>query len=167
MLPPNPEIPPHADPPRKRGAQKGNQNAYKHGFYTRLVSPQDNPPPPPGQGRLQGDIKLFKVIIARLISGLADGSSLPDTFPGNLAILQVVSVAVARLNSLCATNKRLFTGSDSESIEMFKRFGLTDKEIQEELAQCNGLPQGAQRGNRNALSTVPTPPSLTATCCEN
>jgi hypothetical protein len=138
-------------PPRKRGGQKGNRNARKHGFYSHINSEAAAPLPPLGQGRLQGDINLFKVIIARLTSGLQADSRLSDSFTENLATLQVVSVAVARLNSLCATNKRLFASGDSELIEFCQQCGLTDEEVQDELARSSGFSRGAQPGNRNAL----------------
>ncbi len=149
-----PSIPPQdqpSPPPRQRGGQKGNRNACKHGFYSHVYSEADDSPPALVQGRLQGDINLFRVIIARLTSSLQADLPLSDSFSENLATLQVVSVAVARLNSLCATNKRMFTAGDSELIEVSRQLGLTDEEIQAGLARSWGLSPGAQPGNRSAL----------------
>ncbi len=140
-----------APPPRQRGGQKGNRNALKHGFYSQLYSPEEPPLPPPGQGRLQGDINLFKILIARMLAAPPEELSRPDSFPENLAILQVVAVAVARLNSLCSTNKKLYTSGDLPMVEFYKRIGLSDSEIQAEMVGPRRRSRGGQPGNRNSL----------------
>lgn len=152
-------MPDNPTSPRRRGAPKGNHNARKHGFYSTLLSPSEKDlaegASPAGKGRLQGDINLFKVLIDRASARLLTSEKeLP--FAEALSTLHVVSVAVARLNSLVATNKKLYQDEAETMLELdrvyYRCFGLTEAEVDAEIAREHRQRlRGAQPGNRNAL----------------
>ena len=90
-----------ADAPRKsRGAQPGNRNAYRHGFYSALfkeaerklldqVSTTD----------LSAEIELIRVANARFLQALA-ASRAPLDFESQLAALRAVNLSAHSIASL-------------------------------------------------------------------
>jgi len=97
--------------PRRRGAQLGNTNALKHGFYSRrfLKSEMDDLETTNYTG-LRDEIAMLRVCIRRIIEW---GVSIQD-FPEALNFLRVVSLATASLSRLVRTQEAI-AGSDMES----------------------------------------------------
>src|SRR3990172_9174511 len=84
-----------ADPARKRGAQSGNRNAYKHGFYTHAFQASDQLEiSSPGRGWLQDEINLLRVLIANIAQDIQPAQNL--SFQENISALYTVSLALAR-----------------------------------------------------------------------
>ena len=138
-------------PPRKRGAPRGNRNAVKHGFYSQLNHKEQRPSLPSAEIQSQPDILLFRAFIARLTAGLASGQVAPATFADDLAILHLVCIAVARLNSLWRTNERLFKNGDPGLFNAFKSVGFTAEQLQSDIFLTPRHPRGCPPGAANAL----------------
>jgi len=70
---------------KKRGAPPGNKNALKHGFYSRAFTKEEQREwKSAAKNRLQPEINLFKVLIARTASMLKPigvSHSLPSGHP--------------------------------------------------------------------------------------
>jgi hypothetical protein len=139
-------------PPPKRGAPKGNKNARKHGFYSRVFTEEEQREwKSAAGGQLQPEINLFRVLIARTAQRLMSADARSFSFMENLAMLQAVSMAVARLNSLCRTNEKLYSADNKSDLEFIDRLGLTEEESKSESYATGEKSLGAQPGNTNAL----------------
>jgi hypothetical protein len=138
---------------RKRGAPPGNKNALKHGFYSRAFTKEEQCEwESATNGRLQPEINLFKVLIARTARMLKPINENPaPSFQESLAMLYVVSMAITRLNSFYRTNERLHSTNDDGLIELCKRLGFTQEEIDAEIYGAGTRTRGGQVGNTNAL----------------
>jgi len=138
---------------KKRGAPPGNKNALKHGFYSRVLTIEEQREwKSAAKGRLQPEINLFKILIARTASLLKPlGENPAPSFHESLSMLYVVSMAIARLNSFYRTNEKLFGASDDSLIELFNRLGFTREEIDNEIYGTGERTRGGQVGNTNAL----------------
>lgn len=140
-------MPPHPRP----GGQKGNRNAVKHGFYSRLEQEPNGPFVPSSSGALQPDILLYRTILARITAGIARDDPVPASFSDNLSILHLVCIAVARINSLWRTNKRLSQFGVQPLLSVFKNYGFTDEELHPGIFATPKGRRGAQASNTNAL----------------
>ncbi len=90
--------------PNSRGAPKGNLNALKHGFYSRLFhAAEANDLPGDDSGSLQHEITLLRVMIRRTME-LADG--IEDLKEATRA-LDALGAAASRLASLLRAEKTL------------------------------------------------------------
>jgi len=138
---------------RKRGAPPGNKNALKHGFYSRAFTKEEQCEwESAANGRLQPEINLFKVLIARTARMLKPIDENPaPSFQESLAMLYVVSMAVSRLNSFYRTNEKLYAASDNSLIEFCTHLGFTQEQIDIELYGDGKRTRGGQVGNTNAL----------------
>jgi hypothetical protein len=138
---------------KKRGAPPGNKNALKHGFYSRAFTKEEQREwKSAAKNRLQPEINLFKVLIARTASMLKPiGENPAPSFHESLAMLYVVSMAIARLNSFYRTNEKLYAASDDGLIELFKSLGFSQEEIDNEIYGAGERTRGGQIGNTNAL----------------
>jgi hypothetical protein len=97
--------------PKKRGAQQGNKNAFKHGFYSKYFSAfeskalSDIP-----MTDMSGEIGLLRVNIDRFMAAYAASLEGLD-YAERLAGLRAITLAVGRLASLerihVAATKRL------------------------------------------------------------
>ena len=79
---------------RKKGAQPGNQNALKHGYYSRRFQKQeldDLDKIPPG---VLSEIALMRVSLRRLFECVADQ---PAEFDAWIKYLTTISASVAKL----------------------------------------------------------------------
>ena len=114
---------------RKRGAQPGNTNAIKHGFYAKNFSPAEHQDleAAPGQG-LSDEIALLRVLIRRFACQVlaADHAGLADS----AQYLSTISDAMTRLASLLRTDHLL--GGAEKSIYM-KRLEEVIYAVNEEL----------------------------------
>jgi hypothetical protein len=90
-------------PIRKRGAQYGNFNALKHGFYSsRLNQPQELQGPEELQSitdkSLLGEIIMLRKLIKRITSHIEHSNDLPLTnLLGSLSTLAHATVSLASL----------------------------------------------------------------------
>jgi hypothetical protein len=128
-------------PARQRGAQSGNRNAYKHGFYTRAFQPSDQLEiSAPGKDRLQDEINLLRVLIANTAQIIQPDQS--PSFQETISALYTVSLALARLDSLHHTNNRLQSPNtyDQFWMRLYKSLGLTDAEAQSFIDEREGRP---------------------------
>jgi hypothetical protein len=94
---------------RRRGAQPGNRNALKHGFYSRIFTPIDRKDLdrlPPSD--LQAEINLLRVYIRRVIE--LNGASLDASQA--IAMLRALSVASIGLSRLMHTSKKIAPSQD-------------------------------------------------------
>jgi len=148
-------------PTRKRGAQSGNRNAHKHGFYARAFQASDQLEiSSPGQDRLQDEINLLRVLIANTAQVIQPAQN--PSFQETISALYTVSLALSRLDSLHHTNTRLQTPDDSDQrlIEIMQDIALADAEIDEKEGRPPAAPpppptakkpRGGQADNTNAL----------------
>jgi len=138
---------------RKRGAPTGNQNAFKHGFYSRQFTRKESKDlDQPALGCMRDEIIFLKVIIdrnARRLSREAPsrrhlasrGHEAPGSrdsarslsFHESVLTLQVVAQAISRLNSLYHTNRQLDTTGDDQIIEFLRERGFTEQQIRLEV----------------------------------
>lgn len=87
---------------RPRGAPKGNLNALKHGFYSRLFRSSESHDLPDDEAvNLENEINLLRVMMRRTIE-LADGI---DDIAQATKVLVALGIASGRLASLMRTQK--------------------------------------------------------------
>lgn len=99
---------------RKGGAQPGNLNALKHGFYSRRFREQDSTDLEvfaSAQG-FQDEIKLLKVMIRRVFEIAEDEGE--DTLDNWIKALSACGAAMARQASLLRSQAK--TGGDSDDV---------------------------------------------------
>jgi hypothetical protein len=125
-------------PSRRRGAPRGNKNAYKHGFYSRQFPPADlagaSPTSPSG---LQDEIAMLRLFMRRLIRLGAASDDLELT----VDMLRVLCLAASSLNRLVRTQHLIFT---------------PDNEFQ--LAMSQALQEVMQEMNIDAAHPLPPRP---------
>jgi hypothetical protein len=101
--------------PASRGAPKGNLNALKHGFYSRLFHVSENTDlcntPPDG---LEHEITLLRVMIRRAMQ-LADGI---DDLREAMRVLDALGAAANRLSNLLRVQKSLNQGRSTLADEI-------------------------------------------------
>ncbi len=85
------------------GAPKGNLNALKHGFYSRLFRPSEVDDIREDSASLEHEITLLRVMIRRTMQ-LADGI---DDLKEATRILDAMGATAARLANLLRTQKSL------------------------------------------------------------
>ena len=141
-----------APPPRKVGAPRGNQNAFKHGIYSRAITKKEHAEIKFAvSGRLHSEINLFKVLIARTASSLKPlGQGSDPSFQESLAMLSTVSYAIAHLVSFYRTNERLSEDDDVPQTFLMNK-GTSHEEAETEMNGPGQKPSGGQPGNTNAL----------------
>ncbi len=119
---------------RKRGAPLGNQNNFKHGFYSRQFTRQESRDlSKPSIGALQDEIILFKVIIDRVARLLKPGVRTGLSFHETVLTLHVVTLAISRLNSFYRTSRILSPEADDGVVEFMRNLGYTEQQIREEI----------------------------------
>ncbi len=95
--------------PRKRGAQPGNTNALKHGFYSRQFRELELADLEAVLTRgLESEIAMLRVVIRRVLE-LAGGI---DDFEQARDALSALGSAAARLATLLRTQKTLLGDTD-------------------------------------------------------
>jgi hypothetical protein len=110
---------------RKPGAQPGNQNALKHGFYSRVLRPFDRCDGEPVG--LQDEIHMLRAVMRRVL----ELSREVDTLEPALNLLSALGLAAYRLSVLLRAQKTIGGGEDeiSEAIsqalaEVVKDMGI-------------------------------------------
>ena len=101
--------------PNSRGAPKGNLNALKHGFYSRLfhageATDLSNDFP----ASLEHEITLLRVMIRRTME-LADGI---DDLREAIRVLEALGAAAGRLSTLLRAQKSLNEGQSRMADEI-------------------------------------------------
>jgi hypothetical protein len=95
----------------KRGAQPGNLNALKHGFYSHAFSRSENQAL---QQDLLGDLAaeehLLRVLIARVMESMQNRES---THAERIDALRTVSLAIGRIESIVRHRELVF---DDETV---------------------------------------------------
>ena len=95
-------------PPRKPGAQPGNKNALKHGFYSCLFSSQEHLDiETNGQDGLDSEIAMLRIVTRRVLD-LSSGVEDLETAFKLLALLSLASrriAAMQRVQVLLAPSK--------------------------------------------------------------
>jgi hypothetical protein len=89
--------------PNPRGAPKGNLNALKHGFYSRLFRSSENNELPQDLADLDHEITLLRVLIRRTMQ-MADGI---DDIKDATRLLDSLGAAASRLAALLRVQKIL------------------------------------------------------------
>lgn len=100
--------PPPKSTPRKRGAQPGNQNAIKHGLYSRYLRQAEIPvtQPDPSTG-FTAEINLLRYVILRSLE--INAGLLEDTDPYlNLRLLENIRRATTLLSRLLLLHRLYF-----------------------------------------------------------
>ncbi len=109
----------------KPGAPKGNLNALKHGFYSRLFRKSEADDLHENSTSLEHEITLLRVMIRRTMQ-LADGI---DDIKEATRVLDALGAAAGRLSNLLRTQKIL---KDRHS-QMAEEISIAIKEVNQEL----------------------------------
>ena len=88
---------------KKPGALRGNLNALKHGYYSRLFRSSEHDELPDDLSNLEHEIKLLRVMMRRTMQ-LADGI---QDLKEAIRALDALGAAASRLASLLRTQKHL------------------------------------------------------------
>ena len=99
---------------RKTGGQPGNQNALKHGFYSRKFKPSESESLEAASVEgLRSEIVMLRVMIRRVVE-LATNPEKEPSLESTIAALNTLGNASGRLAILLKTEKQL-AGNQSES----------------------------------------------------
>jgi len=142
----------------KRGAPRGNRNAYKHGFYSHAyTAPEKKDLSQTVIDHRQNNIKFFKVIISRTAQKIKPSASNPISFQENLIALQTIVFSISRLFSGINLERKLeksgFLDEERDMIKFLERIGMTSSDIDFDMfgiMSITGKP-GGQPGNHNAF----------------
>jgi hypothetical protein len=117
--------------PNTRGAPKGNLNALKHGFYSRLFrADESNDLADNGCDSLEHEITLLRVMIRRTMQ-LADGI---DDLKEATRVLNALGAAAGRLANLLRTQKSLKPSRTQVADEI----SIAIQQVNQELRRKNG-----------------------------
>ena len=95
---------------RKRGAPPGNQNAFRHGFYsTRFRQQEIHALSQSDALELADEIALMRVATARLLASIETNSE-PRDLQTELSILRAVNRSALSINGLVRTRLMLTRG---------------------------------------------------------
>lgn len=115
-----------ADSKRTRGAQPGNTNAVKHGFYSRQFRPQEiSDLDSILMGNLDDEINMFRVVTRRVYD-LANEKKVPkeQELDHWIAAMETLGRACIRQGNLLRT-QHMLGGTGEHMIEVIKA-ALTD-----------------------------------------
>ena len=114
-------------PPKRRGAQPGNTNALKHGFYSRRFTPLELRDVPTALATgLQDEIVLLRVAMRRVMDLDAGDPNLVEA----IRVMTSLGVTATRLAALLRTQQAL--GLD-EASELYATITRAIAEVNEEL----------------------------------
>lgn len=102
--------------PRQRGAQPGNTNARKHGFYSSRLLPDevkdlDDFEPVD----MSGEIDLIRTQLRRL---LEDANAQPSSFQQRIDLIRVICIAVRSLSRLIRTHNNIYPKDEIRTAEL-------------------------------------------------
>ncbi|OGN91947.1 MAG: hypothetical protein A2Y88_01875 [Chloroflexi bacterium RBG_13_48_10] len=116
---------------KPRGAPKGNLNALKNGFYSRLFLTHESSDLSDSEsGSLEQEITLLRVMIRRTMA-LADGI---EDLKEATRVLDALGAAAGRLANLLRAQKSL---SESHS-QMANEISAAIQQVNAELRRTNG-----------------------------
>ena len=105
-------------PHKRRGGQSGNQNALKHGFYSRQFKQQETTDLTRLQPTaLQDEILMLRVFMRRIVELSSEAVTLSD----NLEIVRVLSLATLSLTRLIRTQLWITNTTDDEWTKALKQ----------------------------------------------
>jgi uncharacterized protein YjcR len=123
-----------AVPQRKRGAQPGNKNAIKHGFYSRYYRRRElsdldlQAAAMDDRQALAEEIAMLKILIRRVLELNEGETSLGEA----IDILTALSLAANRMANMIKVQKTIFGDESSYSVllqkaleEAARRLGIT------------------------------------------
>jgi hypothetical protein len=117
--------------PNPRGAPKGNLNALKHGFYSRLFHANETSELDVDESTsLEHEITLLRVMMRRMME-LADGI---DDLNQATHVLVALGAAAGRLASLLRTQKSL----GASHSQLADEISIAIQQVNAELRQKNG-----------------------------
>jgi hypothetical protein len=90
-----------SNPPKKRGAPKGNTNALKHGYYSPRYRPPTNPSPDDTAIAAQIDVLVLYIHQVRLIAEEIESAE------GKLGFYRILAFAMSSLNRLLRAQQRV------------------------------------------------------------
>ncbi len=102
---------------RKRGAQPGNRNAYKHGFYASPFSRQEINSLEDVQNGMADEIAMLRLLMRRIM-GQSDERD--RSFDETLQTLQRLSLVANRLAKLIKVHHEL-TGDQADDLRELKK----------------------------------------------
>jgi two-component sensor histidine kinase len=95
---------------RKRGAQPGNSNALKHGFYAANFSVKERRRlSTAAQGQLKDEANLLRIMLDRAAASIQNQPAESLGFHDLLSALRAISMAIGRLESLHRTQNRIYS----------------------------------------------------------
>jgi len=143
---------------RCRGAQPGNKNAMKHGYYARRLPPEERKDVhEAARVALDQEILILRVFIRRV---LAMGAAAQDTAE-SLSCLRAISMAAMAINRLVRTQVQLIQPHENDGVfhqaleEALLEIGLqAENPDPREAAQ-----EGTSLGLFNPGGIWPSPPA--------
>ncbi len=106
LLPPGSELVPLDGTPRKRGGQRGNRNALKHGFYSHTFSRKEIQRLDADiQGEFRDEEEYLRVLIARTAESVKNEKL---TYKEYESLLRAVSLASKTIISIHHSRKGLY-----------------------------------------------------------
>jgi hypothetical protein len=115
-------------PKRKPGAQPGNLNALKHGFYSRRFKEAEKRDLAAHTGGLEDEIAMLRVSIRRLLEWTPARGERVELAEA-VARLNALGQAAARLAGLLRTQKRLAEGAGEVSSALSQALDEVMKEL--------------------------------------
>ena len=106
---------------RKRGAQPGNRNAYKHGFYAKSFSAQELKSLQDVQNGMTDEIAMLRLLMRRILEQADEPESKVEVWTQTLQRLSLVS---NRLAKLLKTHHELSGEEDNEIEAVKKEFNM-------------------------------------------
>jgi hypothetical protein len=92
--------------PRKRGGQRGNHNAFKHGFYAVSYTKLEDERLETGvKGELKDEENMLRIIINRTIESMRGRKM---TYEDNVVALRALALAVGRIESIQRSRKVIY-----------------------------------------------------------
>jgi hypothetical protein len=104
-------------PQRKRGAQPGNHNALKHGFYTRnFPQPDLSDLDTLETLNVESEIDLLRIFIRRTIESAMQSNL---TAAENAALLRSIAFASQSIARLCRVYKQITVNGKIDALDQF------------------------------------------------
>lgn len=116
--------------PRRRGAPLGNNNAIKHGFYSRQFKKADlDALAASNSSGLKDEIAMLRLFIGRVVALGVDVDNLPEA----ISLLRVLCLATAGMSRLLKTEylisgkaNELNTALDEALLKAMEEFGIAE-----------------------------------------
>jgi uncharacterized protein YjcR len=154
-----PSKPPSSNPPkRKRGGQKGNRNAEKHGFYSRQLRPSEikDLEEIKKPVDVESEIEMQRVIIRRIMELIDESSSSAEI----AALSKAQAIVVNTLNRLIRTQVLLASSLSQDDVYLLEALERVHEEfnIHARNAQVNHEPPHSTHPHpRPRRTTAPMP----------